>query len=320
MQTYQSIELITQALVDRGFSSHKIRINNSDRRMLTKGQKVWITQRAYLWFPFVSYTLRLLSIQKNLTYDYVQSLGYTVPKTALYPTGHPVNLSESQFDYPVIVKPVDGSGSAGVTRGITDAQTLQATIEQMHQAGDNALVQTQFHGQEIRLTVLDGVVSACLRAVPQLLGDGVSTIAALLAAENQARQALVLPYITYPQLTAELVSLPENMDAVPKRGDVVKLGESTMISGGASVYPIDETLHASYRDMVLAIASSLHASFLVVDLLVTDYRQEATAANYIFLEFNTAPALKLYYSYRAGEAFDILPRLAQKIEASISSL
>lgn len=313
-----SIHLISDVLADRAFTYKRIRTNGITYRLFTKGSKVWVTHHWYVHYPFVSSTVAFLCAQKDLAYDYVTSQGYIVPETVVCKQGEEVDFDTLGVSFPVVVKPNSGAGSVGVTRDIMGTDELAAAVAAVHRTGSDALVQRQFNGQEIRLTVLDGVVvSACLRAVPQLVGDGTHTIAELLAAENQERAQLTLPYMSYPQLTSELVILPQDMNRIPAVNEVIKLGESTMISGGASVYPIDEVVHASYKDIAVDLAAKLRTEFLVVDLLVSDYRQMATADNYVFLEFNTAPALKFYYSFRTGEPFDILPLLADKIETTI---
>lgn len=317
MQTFQSIELISDALIQRGYMYTKVHIAGRAHRRFEKGPKVWTSPYRYVRYPFVSPDVQTLALHKNLAYDYVQALGYSIPRTHMVRAGHTVRREAvAELRYPLIVKPVNGSGSVGVTRSITTEVELQRAVRSVHDQNRDALVQEQFKGQEVRVTVINGeVASACLRDTPQLVGDGKGSLATLLTAENASREQITVPYLSYPQLTAELIDMPADSTYVPKMGQVWALGESAMISGGASVYNIDETLHESYKQLVLTMISSLKASFLVVDLLVADYTQPATPGSYVFLEFNTAPALKLYYSFRGGNQYDIVPRLADMIEA-----
>jgi len=318
MNKYQSILLITDALTEHGFTCEKLRIEGAAYRKFTKGSKIWLTPTKYVNYPFVSRTLRLLSVQKHLAYEYVHSQGYAVPETTVYKVDEPVNLPTSLLERPLVVKPANGSGSTDIIRDITDASALLAAIEQVHLSGCDALAQNQFTGQEIRLTVIDGeVAAACLHAVPQLVGDGKHTIAELLATENHARAALVFPHVTYAQMTPELITIPHDMARVPAPNEIIKLSESVIFAGGLSLYSVDDELHASYKDIGTDLARKLHTSFLVIDLLVDDYRQAATPTNYVFLEFNTAPSVRVYYGFRDGKHFDILPRLVQKIEAEL---
>ena len=317
MQTFQSIELISDAMIRRGYTYTKVQIAGRGHRRFQKGTKVWTSPYQYVRYPFVSPDVRNLALHKNLAYDYVESLGYRIPKTHMVLRRKTVNRqSVATLRYPLIVKPVNGAGSVGVTRNIRTEKKLQAAVYAVHAQGSDALVQEQFKGQEVRLTILNGVItSACLRATPHVVGDGTADLANLLTAENKSRGRINLAYISYPQLTSNLITMPRDITHVPKKGQVWPLGDSAMISGGASVYNIDESLHESYKKLVLNMMKGLHAPFLVVDLLVADYTKPATTDSYVFLEFNTAPALKLYYSFRGGNQYDIVPRLVDMIEA-----
>ena len=56
---------------------------------------------------------------------------------------------------------------------------------------------------------------------------------------------------------------------------------------------------------------------MVVDIMIQNLRQPHTKNNYAFIEFNTAPVLKLFYSCRDGKHYDVLPELAAMIDASL---
>ena len=316
---YDSINLITQEMQVRGFTMQKVRLDGTDYRMFAKGSKLWITPIGYVKYPFVTETLKTFAHHKNLAYDYVAVLGYQTPKTVTvnrHNSYKPESLAT--LKYPLIIKPNNGAGSYGVVRNIPNAAVLAEAVAALAVNSEEILVQEQFNGQEIRLTVVEGMVaSVVIRDIPKLVGDGSQDLAALLASENAERAKLHHPYITYPQLTEPLISLPNDMTVVPGKGEIVSLGASTMISGGASVYSVGDDVHASYKSIACDIVSQLKAPFMVVDLLVTDYTLPATDSSYVFLECNTAPALKLYYSLRNGIPYDILPVLGNMVEAAI---
>ncbi len=315
---HNSIRLLVSSLEGRGFLSDKITINGHSHRRFTKADQLWITPTKYVRYPFVSQSLLLLSLNKNLAYDYIDSVGYSVPRTVFLPVATEFVGEQIALRWPLITKPVDGSGSANVTRGITNGTTLKAAVQKLHDAGYDALVQEQFIGEEIRLTVIDGeVASACVRQVAQVVGTGDAAVSRLVTIENQSRAELQFEYIAYPQLDSTLMTLQVDMNSVPRNGEKVLLAESTLISGGASVYSIDTTLHESYRAMAGDLARKLRAPFLVVDILTRDYSQTATPDSYVILEFNTSPALKLYYGFRDGKQYDIIPKLTSMIEAAM---
>ena len=171
-----------------------------------------------------------------------------------------------------------------------------------------ALVQSQFVGQEVRLTVINRKIrSALLRQKPQVIGDGKTTVKNLIEQENGARRALQHVQTPYPVLDDSLVPLDLlQSTVVPAIGEVVELSKSTMIRGGASMYEILPEVHSSYIQAVESAIQGLGDGFFVVDLMVASYSQAATPDNYIFLEMNLAPALTLYYSCRDSDHFPIV--------------
>ena len=70
----------------------------------------------------------------------------------------------------------------------------------------------------------------------------------------------------------------------------------------------------TYKDIAITIADKLQAPFLIVDLIVYDHTQSAREDNYVFLEINTSPALKMYYGARNRVYFDIVSVLGAMID------
>lgn len=315
---YSSINLIGAALVERGYDMRRLRIDGVTYRQFQNGAKIWLTRSAYVQYPFVSHTLRLLSPNKDIANEYVRSLGVNIPETAFVGKGdESALLAASAVTKPVVVKPANGSGSVGVTRGVQDDTALQDAVQSVWEKGWDALVQQQFYGEEIRITVIGDQVGVFWRQSARVLGDAVHTVGELIDEENAKRAALHHEYITYPQLDGSLITHGVDRSSVPAAGETVLLSDSTLISGGSSAIPIDDEIDPSYLEIARVVADGLKTPFLAVDLLVKDFRTPAAADNYIFLECNTAPSIKLYYSFRTGEQFDILGKLADMTDAAL---
>lgn len=314
---YSSINLIGSTLAERGYEMHKVRIDGEPHRQYQHGTKIWLTLSSYVRYPFISQTVWLLSLHKDIANAYVQSLGLAVPETTLVRQQDELTLTTAGKIKPVVVKPSDGAGSVGVTRHITDDVTLQRVVRAIWDSGRAALVQQQFQGEEIRITVIGDQTRVFWRQSARVVGDGVSTIRQLIDDENAKRITLQHRYITYPQLDESLITREINQSEVPAVAETVLLSDSTLISGGSSAIPIDSEIDLSYLGIAQKIANGLRAPFLVVDLLVHDFHERATADNYVFLECNTAPSIKLYYSLRTGDEFDILEKLVDMIDAAL---
>lgn len=320
--TSYSVALIAEKLVERGYTHTATVVDEQRYDVLRKGSSIWATRNKTADYPFVSSTHRAVSKSKSLAYEYVKTLGYSVPATrALQVPGHYDLSSVMTLAPKLVVKPENGAGSRGITLNITRSDQLQAAIDKAARYASTVLAQEMFEGDEIRITVVRGQVeSVLLRQTPRVVGDGHRTVAKLIERENALRRGLGFPYIIYPELTPKNITLAVRYDDVPAAGEPILLSGSTMIAGGASVYDITPQTHPSFIDMAVQLASRLQAPFIVVDLLCKDYTQPAKGDSYVFLEFNTAPALKLYYSIRGAEQqYDIVPELADMVQESIEA-
>lgn len=284
-----------------------------------------MTQSDPVNYPFTHSGITRLSVRKNLAYNFLQQNGINIPETYTVQDGQ---IDESALrkmldTHPrLITKPVNASLSRGLT---LDIDSYDKLLDGIHHALANsigtpsAVVQEQVRGEEIRFAVINGKVkSAILRQTPQLVGDGTSTIKELIQAENLNRRQISVPYLTYPQLDSSLVDPLMLQDTrIPYEGETIKLSKATMIKDGASMYDVVEDVDQSYKDKVESIIEMLGAEFIAVDLFVIDHTAPLTVDNYAFIEFNTSPSLKLFYSCRDGRHFDAVSQLAHLIDRNL---
>lgn len=312
-----NISIITKALQDLGYSWSDVCLDNVDYRQFKYDGRVrWTTyMQPALAYPMIHRALSQISRNKTAATDYVESKGHVTPKSVTVTTG---NYQHSELEnlleksQALVVKPVYGSLSRGVTRNISDAQILHNTVKAALLNDDCVIVQQQFYGDEVRLVVVDGVLAAAvLRQRPQVIGDGEKQLRQLIEQENAQRGLISDTMVSYPMLNEINCDMPNlNLDSVPYAGETVVLGYGSMIANGASVYDVMDVLAAGYKHMSEDIASSMGAKFLVVDVITRDPHN---FTDYCFLEFNTSPVLKLFYSCRDGQHADVAPILANAI-------
>ncbi len=321
---YSTIDQIKKGLAARGYTVEDLVLDGKYfSRFIAPTGESWLTSNGHISYPFITSTARRVSIEKNIAYDLASSVGVNIPRTLRV---NPPNLSDNELSEflqyaPLVVKPNDASLSDGLSRGVTTERALHKAIQYAANYSDSVLVQKQCEGQEIRFVVLNGRVNAAiLRQTPQIVGDGISNIAELLERENIDRAQLRMEYLKYPQLNENILPL-KDLDSTQllAKGEVLELGKSTMIRGGASIYNITGSVHTSYFTVVEKLATVLGKGFVVVDMLVKDYLQKDNTDNYFFLEFNMAPVLKLFYSCRDGNQYDILKRLVPMIDEAVTN-
>jgi cyanophycin synthetase len=316
-----SVDLLADHFRSKGYEFEKLILGNRGfTRFISPTGKSWLTQDAFISYPFLHETSHKIAGRKDLAYELCAKCDVSAPWTVSVNLHTPTEvLQECLSKGKVIVKPRSASLSRGVTLNIRNLEELQYAIRVALAFADVALVQQQITGEEVRFVVLNGrVKAAILRKTPYVTGDGQSTLRELVAAENDQRKTLTMKYLSYPELTDEIIDFSRvNLDEVPNAGQTVELGRGTMIKTGASIFNVIDEIHPDYVAIAEKLAHALGAGFVVVDIMIQDLRQPQTRDNYAFIEFNTAPVLKLFYSCRDGKHYDVLPELGAMIHASL---
>ena len=306
----KTIDILRSALGEYGYTFTTYRLGR-DQKSFTKvhnpeaGAALTFSTDSPL-YPFSTASSRLICNNKAMAYEFADLHGVNTPQSvyvyAKDSMDAALNLLETRGR--VIVKPGSSSLSNGLTLDVTDSASLVAAITKAFQFSDSVIVQEQIIGDEIRFVVVDGATrAAILRQTPRIVGDGVSTVSELIEWENNEREKITDTMVAYPAIDG--VSAGVNASAVPENGQVLELGRGTMIKDGASMYDVFAHVDRSYIEHVDRLASALGKGFVVVDMMVKDYKQPALQDNYAFIEFNSTPALQLFYSCRDGQHFKV---------------
>jgi cyanophycin synthetase len=317
--------LLEREFAARGYSTRVFYLGDSEvlEVVSPKGRR-WVTPIAHMSYPMQTAFTKEISIHKDVAYDLMQKAELPIPFTHVVRAHDEFGTEEATAlirEQPcVIVKPADSSLSRGLTLGITDPSVLTEAIAFARQSARNGdvLVQQQVAGEEIRFVYLDGkIVAALLRETAKLTGDGEHSVKQLLEKENNQRANIENTLVAYPQLNDEMIQQGIDLECVPANGETIELSHSTMIRGGASIYNVIATIDPSYCDLARRAAEAVGTGFIVIDMMIKNYKQPFDGTNAFFNEFNTAPVLKLCYSCRDGNQLDIVPLLVDAIDKRI---
>ncbi len=279
-------------------------------RVTAPSGRLWLAGKK-MSYPMNSHEVHCLAGNKQSSYQLAEQLGIMVPES-IYCTDHdslPKIESFMADRKPVVVKPLDGYQSIGLTLDVINTKQLTAALKKAWCEHHIAIVQRQIMAEEYRFTVLDGeVISVLRRERPQVVGDGVKTIAQLVEEENKAR-LLLRPEIFYPLWTKSIMNSQEVSQRVLPAGYRYILSQATMVRDGASVYEVMCETSPYYINIAKQFARELGAGLLAVDMFIVDHRGEG---NYWFNECNTSPALKLYAAVRNHDNSSIIERIVAR--------
>ena len=246
-----------------------------------------------------------ISKYKDMSYAFVQSLGYRVPDFLVYKQTESAKAFLATHKS-IVVKPTDAEQSKGVEVGITteqqlaDAVALATTVSTTGQV----LLQQQVHGKLYRILIVNGIFfAAAYRRAPYVVGDGVQTVRQLIISKNDtplrsASQPTPLKPINIEHVTA---FLQERTDEVLAAGTELEVLPVASISVGGEAEDVTDSVHSFYRETSEQIVRALGLSICGIDIMVEDIESPpAVQGFYPLIELNSLPGLKLHLFPTAG--------------------
>lgn len=193
-----------------------------------------------------------------------------------------------------VVKPAADTGAGlGVTCGVQSDDDLARASVRAARWGHSLVVERQAVGDEYRLLVLDGRVLAALRRrPPRVIGDGRSTVAELVAQENERRVAargrLGLWRLSL-DLDATLALARHGLGprSIPAVGAVIEVGTTVNENGPADneTVAVPPALEAT----ALAAVSALGLRLASVEVVTSDPAVPITENDGVVVEVNGTP-------------------------------
>ncbi|QIL45056.1 cyanophycin synthetase [Acidovorax sp. HDW3] len=249
---------------------------------------------------------------KDLTKRLLHAAGVPVPM------GRPVTSAEDawavaeEVGLPVVVKPQDGNQGKGVTVNITTREQLEAAYATAQHYSDEVMVERFMPGHDFRLLVVgDQLVAAARREPPQVLGDGVHTIAELVDTVNQdprrgsghgtALTKIRLDDIAIARIAAEGLTPA----SVPAQGQRVVLRNNANLSTGGSATDVTDDVHPEVVARAIEAAQTIGLHICGVDVICESILRPLEEQGGGICEVNAAPGLRMHLAPSFGRARNV---------------
>lgn len=201
---------------------------------------------------------------------------------------------------PVIVKPSRGSRSRHTTTHIESEAELRQAFIKAKQLSPWVIVEEELDGFVYRGTVIGGKVIGVLRREPALVvGDGIHTVAELIALENKnpKRGGPIFHTIEIQseEHNKELARQGMSLMSVPEKGeDIILTQKASRGLGGGATDVTDET-HPDTVLLLEQVAQILEDSLVGVDFIIHDitrsWKEQLHAG---IIECNSSPFIDLH--------------------------
>lgn len=208
----------------------------------------------------------------------------------------------------VVVKPDKGHGGRGITAGINTADEFRDAWSKAaeHARGDVPIVVEEYvSGLDLRVYVIAGkVVAASTRVPPFVVGDGQSTIAALLEEKKAQRErSKYLRRLHIAVDTNWMANTGNYLEKVLSLGEVAVLSATSNLSQGGESVDVTNLL----SEDLAAIAVSAIAAIPGMQAGGVDFQAQSpyTADGAVVLEVNAAANISVHHLPAYGRSIDV---------------
>jgi len=245
---------------------------------------------------------------KELTKKLLAAAGVPVP------LGRPVVDAEDawraacEIGGPVVVKPRDGNQGKGVAVAIEGRDAVMAAYEVAAEFRDDVIVERHLSGNDFRLLVVGrSLVAAARRDPPQVIGDGVHSVGALVDQVNRDPRrgeghATSLTKISFDDIAlARLAAQGYTADSVPPRGQRIILRNNANLSTGGTATDVTDEVHPEVAARAVAAAQMVGLDICGVDVVCDNVRRPLEQQGGGIVEVNAAPGLRMHLTPSFGK-------------------
>ncbi|HEY4473547.1 MAG TPA: hypothetical protein VI957_00085 [Candidatus Paceibacterota bacterium] len=213
------------------------------------------------------------------------------------------------IDFPLVVKPRNGSVSRHVTTDIQTEKELGEAIRYAILYSPSFIIEKFVAGSLHRGTVIDFKFVACVEQLPaNIVGNGVATIRELIDAKNTdpRRGRSDAPHSTLHKIVENSVS--EKMLAeknytektVPKNGELIYLQKDPFLKWGGDLHEVTPYVHPDNVKLFEDIARAFEIHAVGIDFIIPDIRTSWKQQTCAILELNSVPAIDVHHVPTTG--------------------
>ena len=262
-----------------------------------------------------SYISPLIMENKVVTKKVLAKAGFNVPQSIEF-----TDVKSAVENFPlfenraVVIKPKSTNFGLGISifqQGVTDRDDFAKAVEIAFREDKEIMVEDYLLGTEYRFFVLgDQTLAVLLRVPANVIGDGVHTVAELVAVKNDhplrgdgsrtPLKKIALGDIEQLQLKEQGLTV----DSIPAKDQLVQLRANSNISTGGDSIDMTDEMHASYKEIAVWISKAMGAAVCGVDLIIPDLKQpaEPSLRSWGVIEANFNPMMMMHIFPFSGQS------------------
>jgi cyanophycin synthetase len=255
-----------------------------------------------------------ISCDKEDTHNLLNDLGLPVPQQIMvYGERQAVRAAE-KIGYPVVIKPLNANHGRGVSINLLNDEQIKIAFAEALQFGTGkaVLVESYLSGFDHRMLVVNDELVAVAKRVPgNVVGDGKSTVAALVDIVNlDPRRGIGHEKVlTRLELDSQAMRLLEdagyNEHTVLEAGQLFHLRSTANLSTGGTSIDVTDIVHPDNRDMAVRAIKAIGLDIGGVDFLTEDISKSYKEIGGGICECNAAPGFRMHVAPSEGKPRDV---------------
>ncbi|MBN6709894.1 bifunctional glutamate--cysteine ligase GshA/glutathione synthetase GshB [Haemophilus haemoglobinophilus] len=262
-----------------------------------------------------SYISPLIMENKVVTKKVLEKAGFNVPQSQEFTSVEQAIASYSLFEKrAVVIKPKSTNYGLGITifqQGVNNREDFAKAVEIAFREDKEIMVEDYLVGTEYRFFVLgDETLAVLLRVPANVVGDGIHTVAELVAQKNDhplrgdgsrtPLKKIALGDIEQLQLKEQGLTV----ESIPAKDQIVQLRANSNISTGGDSIDMTDEMHPSYKQLAVGITKAMGAAVCGVDLIIPDLKKPAQPelSSWGVIEANFNPMMMMHIFPYAGKS------------------
>lgn len=252
-----------------------------------------------------------IASDKQLTKALLKEAGVPVPEGSVVTKVEEAQRAAARLKAPCTVKPLDGNQGKGVTVDCRTPDDVARAFAFAREYGRKIIVERHVEGRDYRVLVAGGeVAAASCRRPAHVVGDGVSTVRALVERENEnpargAGHTNILTKIALDDHAADMLRKQGfDFDSVLPVGVSAELRGSANLSTGGTAEDVTDLLPESTRLLCVRAAAKIGLDVAGIDIVCRDIALPLDAQRGAVIEVNAAPGIRMHQYPSSGEARD----------------
>lgn len=259
---------------------------------------------------------------KALTYSLLSSNGVSTPETISLGDGQAV---EHTFDFldmykKVVVKPANTNHGEGITIGVTNKTGLKKAVSLARDTGNgevDVIIQKQIEGDEFRFLVAEGkVIAVASRRPPRVIGDGKSTIRALIDQKNQDPRRGFKHTKDLTLIDIDEVRKAKGakfLEAIPSKNEIIAVLDVSNLSKGGEAVDYTDKASPALKELAVKSAKYCFLGIAGVDIMTKDIASNSTKNSFV-IEVNLTPGIRMHQFPSEGKPRDVAKIIFEAFE------